>query len=271
MSAEVWASGQIWRAVLSTLPHANFFHLAFNLYWLWVFGTVLEGAFGHFKFALMVLLFAVGSALAEFDLLNGGVGLSGVGYGLWVMLWALDRHDPRFAGIVDRQTSLLFIGWFFLCIVLTLANVMPVANIAHGTGAGLGALLGMAISGSRAVQLQGRIGLAASLVLIVAGTVFWPWVNLSKAPAADLEHAGVECLEGGNNARGTRLLKIATHMRGAEARTWYNLGVGYHRLGRYHDAYTAYAHAAGMPDAISEFREAAREMQRYANRPDSAQ
>src|SRR5688500_53326 len=107
MDAQVWERWELWRALTNTLPHTHLLHLAFNLYWFWVFGTVMEEIYGHLRFAGIVLLLAFGSALADFSLSSGGVGLSGVGYGLWAMLWILQKRDARFAGTVDGKTSRL--------------------------------------------------------------------------------------------------------------------------------------------------------------------
>src|SRR5687768_723465 len=53
--------GQVWRLVTSILPHADFLHLAFNLYWLWVLGSVVEEVFGHVRTLALVLFLAAGS------------------------------------------------------------------------------------------------------------------------------------------------------------------------------------------------------------------
>ena len=45
MDCRAW-KGQPWRLVTSALPHVDLLHLAFNLYWLWAFGTTVEGVFG---------------------------------------------------------------------------------------------------------------------------------------------------------------------------------------------------------------------------------
>lgn len=49
--------GELWRLVTTILPHGGILHLVFNVYWLWVFGTLVEEVFGHFKTALLILLF----------------------------------------------------------------------------------------------------------------------------------------------------------------------------------------------------------------------
>jgi len=264
MNGRVWADRELWRALTSTLPHVNFFHLAFNLYWFWTFGTLVERVYGHLRCAGIFLLLASGSSLAQFTFFSGGVGLSGVVYGLWGMLWVLEKRDARFADAVDQQTSQLFAFWFLLCIVLTVARVMPVANGAHGAGAVLGALLGFAASGRGRVKWGSMAGLAAAVMLGLAGsTVFWPWVNLTPYAEAVVEQAGLEALNRNDDSRGLRLLEMATRMRRAPARAWYNLGAVYQNLGRYDDAWAAYQHAAQMPDANSDMQQAAEEMKDY--------
>jgi membrane associated rhomboid family serine protease len=261
MDSRVWNRWQLWRALTSILPHADIFHLGFNLYWLWVFGTLVEREFGHWKMAAIVLLLGFGSSLAEFTVFSGGVGLSGVGYGLWGMLWVLERRDARFAGSVDRNTSNLFVVWFFLCIALTYAGIMPVANVAHGVGAITGALLGLAASSRGALKWQSAAGVALVIGLGLAGsTVLWPRFNLSGTVEAEIERAGLDALEKNQVREGVRLLERATRIRGAPARAWYNLGVGYLELGDDVSALAAFEHAAAMPDTESDFQRAARDL-----------
>src|SRR5580658_4847648 len=57
----VWEKWEVWRAFSSTLPHVSLLHLGFNLYWLWVFGTVLERVYGPWRVAAIYLLLAFGS------------------------------------------------------------------------------------------------------------------------------------------------------------------------------------------------------------------
>jgi membrane associated rhomboid family serine protease len=253
MDRSLWEGGQVWRGLSATLPHVNFLHLAFNLYWLWTFGTLVERVYGHLWCAAIYAFLALGSMLGDFAVLDGGVGLSGVGYGLWGLLMMLERHDPRFAGAVDARTNQTFAIWFLLCIVLTVTRIMPVANVAHGLGAVLGILLGLAIAGDRVVLWKCRLGLVALTVLILLGsTVFWPQVNLSSNAAPEIEAAAITALRQGDVPRGIKLLQIAVHKRGASAHTWYNLGVACARAGDLDQALAAFRHAAQMPDADAE-------------------
>jgi hypothetical protein len=69
----VW-HGQPWRLLTSTLLHANFIHLAFNLYWTWTFGSIVESAFGSLRSGLLILMLGAGSSAAEYAFGVGGVG-----------------------------------------------------------------------------------------------------------------------------------------------------------------------------------------------------
>ena len=264
MNWRVWTRWELWRAITSIFPHVNFFHLAFNLYWFWVFGTLLERVYGHVNFLVIVLLLALGSSLADFMLLEGGVGLSGVGYGLWAMLWVLERRDARFNGAVDSHTSQTFVAWFFLCIILTFFDIMPVANIAHAAGAGLGALLGLigATSGQTKNRTVAQL-VAVFVALFLGSTFFWPWVNCSKEAGSEIERAGLDAMDRGNKSKAVKLLEVAAGRKNAPARAWYNLGIAYQRNDDYPNALRAYEKASNLPDADPDIQKSARDLKEY--------
>lgn len=173
--------GEIWRLVSCTLPHVNVMHLIFNAYWTWVFGTLVEEVYGHFRTAAIFLLFALVANGSEYAILDGGIGLSGVGYGLFGLIWVLSYRRSEFSGAIDRNTVVLFVIWFFACIVTTLTGILPVANIAHGMGAAIGALLGYALTvhGVRRQLSSGAIAAVVAAVLL-GTTIARPWINLAK-------------------------------------------------------------------------------------------
>jgi membrane associated rhomboid family serine protease len=258
MDVHVWNGGELWRTLTATLMHSTIIHLAFNLYWFWTLGTLVERVYGPLKCAAIYLLLAFGSMLADFAVFEGGVGLSGVAYGLWGMLMMLERHDPRFAGAVDRRTNQIFAVWFVFCIALTVAHILRVANIAHGVGAFMGILLGFAMAGNRAVRWKAGISVAALMILILLGsTVFWPRVNLSKFADVEIVQAADTAMETGNYSRGIELLEIAAQWKNAPARVWYRLGAVYQQVGDFQKANAAFAHAAEMPDADKQMMDAA--------------
>jgi GlpG protein len=168
----VW-DGQVWRLLTDAFPHINPMHLLFNLYWLWRFGQGIEPWLGWLRYAGLLLLLAVGSSATSFLATEAGIGLSGVGYGLFGLLFALRRDKDLAAREMQPQVVQLFIGWFFLCIFLTYANVMRIGNVAHGAGAVLGWLVGQAILARQRNWLIGAI--SALVVGLVLATQYMPW------------------------------------------------------------------------------------------------
>jgi len=162
--------GQLWRLATSVLPHLDILHLTFNLYWLWVLGTTVERLCGHFRTMLLVLLFAISSGSLDYALEQGGVGLSGLEYGLFGLLYVLSQRDERFKESLDKRTINLFVGWFFTFIFGTGTHLFNVANVAHAVGALLGLLLGYAI----VLPMRRSIFVGASPCWFSSGSVQLP-------------------------------------------------------------------------------------------------
>jgi membrane associated rhomboid family serine protease len=244
--------GEVWRLITSIFPHVNLLHLIFNIYWLWVFGTLVEENFGHLKTAGLVLLFSIGPNALEYAFASGGVGLSGVGYGLFGLLWVLSKRDERFRDAVDAKTIRLFVGWFVLCIILTLTNILPVGNIAHGAGAVLGILTGFAITvPERLAPISASAG--AILFALWAATLGRPMVNLSQYGGYEECRQGYDALVAERDQEAVRWLKEAISYRHSPPGCWADLGFGYQRTGNDVAALGAYREAADMGDADGEF------------------
>ena len=231
MSREAFR-GEPWRLVTGILPHADVFHIAFNVYWLWVFGTEVEQRFGALRMALLVVLLAVISSAAEYALFAGGVGLSGVGYGLFGLAWVRARRDPRSADLVDRSTVVLFLIWFVLCVVLTAAGTWRVGNTAHGAGLVAGALVGFALTPRGPRRALGAALLGALLgASLLGASVLRHVVNLEgggydqRMDAYDLARAGGEASARGDSATAIRLYRVSLALADEEPTTWHNLGV----------------------------------------------
>ena len=149
----IW-SGQLWRPFTTTLLHGGLIHVAFNVYWLLTFGRVLEPRFGSFRFLGLLVLLAYLSSMVPFLVNNldtpldgqiGGVGLSGIGYGLFGLLWVGRRWQLEYRYACNDDIVRLFVIWFFVCIALTYANIWNISNFGHGTGLAFGALYAMAL------------------------------------------------------------------------------------------------------------------------------
>lgn len=170
--ALIWR-GEVWRLLTSTLVHANILHLAFNLYWLAMFGTLIEGWIGSIKTLLLFVVLALASSAAEFLASGGGIGLSGVGYGCFGLLYAVGGTEKCPGFRLNPKVTQLFVGWFFLCMVMTLGRVMNVGNVAHGVGAVAGYALGRAILSTRTRTWLAAV-VAGTLALSLA-TLYTPW------------------------------------------------------------------------------------------------
>lgn len=249
------AHGQPWRLVTSILPHVDAFHLIFNIYWLWVFGTFVEERWGHLRTLALVLFLAVGSGAAEYAFLEGGVGLSGVGYGLFGMLWVIGRYSPRDRDLVDRNTAVIFVAWFFLCIVLTVTDLMPIANIAHGVGAVLGAIVGVAVARPRwRIAMSALAGVL--LIASVAGaTALRPYLNWSSTRGQQEAHLGYEAQTSGLNQQAVMWYRESLRMR-QDPSIWYNLGLAYQNLGDAPDALAAYRTAVRLAPSEPSYKAA---------------
>ncbi len=235
--------GQLWRLLTDIFPHLTVTHLIFNLYWTWIFGTVIEARLGHRKTLLVILLLGVGSSAAQFALAGGGAGLSGVGYGLFGMLWVLSKRDPRFEGTMPKSTVNLFLGWFALCVVLTVTNVWNVGNAAHGGGAVLGVLIGLAIAEPARPMVWAVAAAAVTAATLWGATLGRPLVNYSDAYAYDEAQLGYDALRAGKNAEAVIWFSNASKRLPADAVIWYDLGLAYDRVGDTEKADAAYTMA----------------------------
>jgi membrane associated rhomboid family serine protease len=250
--------GEIWRPVSSCFLHGNAPHLVFNVMCLWVFGAVFEEILGSAKTFLIILFLAFGSSMAQYAFSGPGIGLSGMLFGLFGLLWVLHRKDRRFWGTMDERDVHFAIGWFFFCIAATVANIMSIANVAHGSGAILGALLGFAIAEKNKRRKTGFIALIvlSMLVIFAAASVGRKYVNFSgdvereeERIAYELQHQGYDAIVAGKYAKAAELYAKAVAIDDSHAGWWYNLSLCYVQLGQEAKAHDALRRAAELkPD-----------------------
>lgn len=131
--------GELWRLVTPIVVHFSLTHILFNMMWLFSLGSMIESVHGSGRFALMVLVLAVASNLAQYFMGQSVMfgGMSGVNYGLIGYVWLRGRFDPGSGLHLDKQSLVLALVFFFLCFT---GWVGPIANYAHAGGL----LLGMA-------------------------------------------------------------------------------------------------------------------------------
>ncbi|QDT42707.1 Rhomboid protease GlpG [Gimesia alba] len=136
--------GEVWRLVTPIFIHFGVFHILFNSIMTYQLGGAIEMNRGSTRLALLVLVTAIPSNLAQFYWSGPGFGgLSGVVYGMFGYMWMKSQFDPRSTFYIPPNMVFILIGWFFLCMTGLVGNV---ANLAHGFGLVTGMVIGIGSS-----------------------------------------------------------------------------------------------------------------------------
>lgn len=236
-----------WTLFSSTLLHVNFIHLLFNLSWWWPFACRIEYVWGRWKLIGITLLLAAVSGAAQVAFSAPGVGLSGVVYGLFAMFAVAQGTHPAFYGLVTKRTIYIFAGWFVLCVVLTVANILPIGNFAHGVGAAAGWLLGRCIVAAprlRNLWIAALAGLCAITGAALAVNI--PWLPSGPVAAGDATQRAEAAYRKGRFEEAAREFEQARLESPDEVFITINLGITYQRLGRHDEALPLYIQAAGQ-------------------------
>ena len=149
------AAGEYWRLWSVTLLHGDLLHLAFNMYALYLAGTIVERWFGSSRFAFIYLACAAAGSTASFVFGRDvpSVGASGAVFGLFGVLLAAGRiHHP-----VDRESRAIMSQ----LLVLVVINIMfgfasggGIDNAAHLGGLAAGLWLGALVPPTRVPTLS---------------------------------------------------------------------------------------------------------------------
>jgi membrane associated rhomboid family serine protease len=154
------ADGEWYRLVTAGFLHAGFFHLFFNMFALYILGSLLELAIGRLRFALIyfvsLLAGSFGALLLEPDALT--VGASGAIFGLLGAAFIVARSR----GMNIMETGLG--TWLVLNLVITFA--IPGISI----GGHIGGLLGGGLAALVLFDLRDRVRVppVVPTVLVVA-------------------------------------------------------------------------------------------------------
>lgn len=144
---DVVKRGEAWRAITPIFLHVNVLHLVFNVWALWMVGTIIEARRGTIMFLLLVLASAVVSNIGQYlyvinfyKELHPWVGISGVVYALFGYLWMKGHVDPEPGMVLHPSTVRTMLFW----LLLGFTNFIPMANGAHVLGLIVGVLFGLA-------------------------------------------------------------------------------------------------------------------------------
>ncbi|MEA2138853.1 MAG: hypothetical protein QOG56_2003 [Solirubrobacteraceae bacterium] len=180
--ASAVADGEWWRIVTAGFLHGGLLHIAFNMYFLYFIGTLLEPAIGRLRFGIIYFVSLVGGSFGALLLTSnpnaGTVGASGAVFGLMgaaILVMRARGIDPMQSGL--GVTLLLNLGITFL---------IPGVSI----GGHLGGLFAGGIVGYLMFEVAERrrvspaLVYGASIVLAVALFVGGVLVAQSATPAA---------------------------------------------------------------------------------------
>ncbi len=146
--------GQVWRLFTPCLLHISFFHILFNMAWLWILGKQVEERLSKGRFILFMLIAGVISNVAQY-LVSGPffLGFSGIVVAMVGFIWMRQKVAP-WEGYPLQKSTVLFILIFVLAMFgLELASFLlqvfkitdrsaNIANTAHIVGGLVGMLLG---------------------------------------------------------------------------------------------------------------------------------
>lgn len=166
------AAGEWWRLLTPVLVHAGIFHVAMNMFVLYVYGQNAEEAFGSVRLLAIYIASALtGSAFSyAFGAGYASVGASGAVFGVVgaLIVYLYNRRTSQFI----RQHLSSMMG--FLVLNAVIGFVLPRIDImAHLGGLIGGALLGLAFDRSRgAPKATSPLALQiAGVALVIGGAV----------------------------------------------------------------------------------------------------
>ena len=154
--------GQWWRLITSMFLHFGVFHLALNMWALYVGGRLAERLFGSWAFALLYFAAGIAGSLGSliWNPAVNSAGASGAIFGVYgaMLAFFLRKHSAIPPAIISQQrwSGITFIG-FNLMNGLSHAGI---DNAAHIGGLGVGFLMGLVLARPLGLEARTRISAA---------------------------------------------------------------------------------------------------------------
>jgi membrane associated rhomboid family serine protease len=142
------AHGELYRLLSVTLVHANYIHLALNMYALWFAGQLVERMYGSSLLLVFYLLCGAGGSIASYVFGGGGasVGASGAIFGLFGIVLVATRYHHA---VLDQQSRMIAsqIGALIvLNLVIGFSGFLNIDNFGHVGGLLAGLWLALIIA-----------------------------------------------------------------------------------------------------------------------------
>ena len=141
------ANGEYWRLFTAMFLHVGLIHLLFNVFALFIFGQIVERAFGQIKFIVIYISSGLTGSIFSFSFnpISIGAGASGAIFGILGALVAYFLMNRQKYGVLGQQnlTGVVVIS----SINLLLGFITPgIDNWAHIGGFSSGLLIGLVLT-----------------------------------------------------------------------------------------------------------------------------
>ena len=171
-----------WGLITSNFLHVEIWHIAFNLYWLWILGKKIEFESNKGFYILLIISAALVSSLAELAFSDTtGIGLSGIGYALFGYLFVKSKTTAEYRNYLDKKTIYLFLIWLVVCVVLTKTGAWNVGNAAHFGGLFWGALVAYTSKYNKYLRWIIGLGFITALTALIFFSPFSTFYLSNKA------------------------------------------------------------------------------------------
>jgi len=159
-----------WGLITTIFVHGSPLHLIFNMLWLYALGRTLESTLPPLVYLVFIICAAaVGSGCETLISGSPGIGMSGVVYAMFALMWAGRGLYPAWGVIATRDNLRFLIIWALICIV---ATYVPILHIGVANGAHVGGFLFGLCIGFLFFTPRRRWVWAGPLVILVGVTVF---------------------------------------------------------------------------------------------------
>jgi membrane associated rhomboid family serine protease len=215
----IW-EGAYWSLLSSAFVHVEIWHLAFNVYWLWMLGSALERELGAGRFLAFFVASAFVSSAAQLATGDQGIGMSGVVYAMFGFAWVARERMPAFKEVLSEQTITVFLVWLVGCIAATMLGIIAIGNEAHLGGLTFGA----AVAAAFVLRWRLPVMIPALALLLALSCIPLFWCPLSSDWAA---HQASRAQERGDLPSAIHWYRQSLRLGGDAAWAWYNLAEVY--------------------------------------------
>ena len=171
------SQGEWWRLITATFLHSPtiIFHILFNMWVLYMYGTEVERTFGPVRFAVMYMVAGFGASAVSYAFSScasvGSVGASGAIFGV-VGILAVHLYNRRTTQFV-RQYLNGIVGFIVINLIFGF-TVAQIDNAAHIGGLVFGAMLGFGFDNPAGRSSTTRqVGTVIVTLAIAIAIVVW--------------------------------------------------------------------------------------------------